>query len=61
MLSTSWEIDAAFATIVRERLDALFVSPNPFFSSRRMQLTHLASRHAVPATYALRGYAELAA
>jgi len=56
--STSWEIDAAFATIVRERLDALFVSPNPFFSSRRMQLTHLASRHAVPATYALRGYAE---
>ena len=48
--STSWEIDAAFATIVRERLDALFVSPNPFFSSRRMQLTHLASRHAVPAT-----------
>ena len=56
--STSREIDAAFATIVRERLDALFVSPNPFFFSRRMQLTHLASRHAVPATYALRTYAE---
>jgi putative tryptophan/tyrosine transport system substrate-binding protein len=56
--STSREIDAAFATIVRERLDALFVSPNPFFNSRRVQLTHLASRHAVPATYALRTYAE---
>ena len=55
---TSREIDAAFATIVRERLDALFVSPSPFFGSRRMQLTHLASRHAIPATYALRYYAE---
>jgi putative tryptophan/tyrosine transport system substrate-binding protein len=56
--STSREIDAAFATIVRERLDALFVSTSPFFSSRRMQLTHLASRHAVPAAYGLRSYAE---
>jgi putative ABC transport system substrate-binding protein len=56
--STSREIDAAFATIVRERLDALFVSPNPFFNGRRVQLTHLASRHSIPATYALRTYAE---
>lgn len=56
--STSGEIDAAFAIISRERLDALFVSPSPFFSSRRVQLTHLASRHAVPAAYALRSYAE---
>jgi len=44
--------------IARERLDALFVSPSAFFTSRRMQLTHLASRHAVPASYALRSYAE---
>jgi putative ABC transport system substrate-binding protein len=56
--STSREIDAAFATIARERLDALFVSPSAFFTSRRMQLTHLASRHAVPASYALRNHAE---
>jgi putative tryptophan/tyrosine transport system substrate-binding protein len=56
--STSREIDAAFATIERERLDALFVSPSAFFTSRRMQLTHLASRHAVPASYALRNHAE---
>ena len=56
--STSREIDAAFAMIARERLDALFVSPAAFFTSRRMQLTHLASRHAVPASYALRSYAE---
>jgi putative ABC transport system substrate-binding protein len=56
--SNSQEIDAAFATFARERLDALFVSPDPFFRSRRVQLTHLATRHAIPATYALRDYAE---
>ncbi len=56
--STSIEIDAAFATFVRERPDALFVSPEPFFRSRRVQLTHLATRYAIPAAYALRDYAE---
>ena len=56
--SNSREIDAAFETFARERPDALFVSPDPFFRSRRMQLTHLATRHAVPAIYALRDYAE---
>jgi putative tryptophan/tyrosine transport system substrate-binding protein len=56
--SNSREIDAAFATFVRERPDALFVGPDAFFNSRRMQLAHLATRHAVPATYAQRDYAE---
>ncbi len=56
--STSREIDAAFATLVRERPDALFVGPDPFFTSRCVQLVHLATRHAVPATYALRDYVE---
>jgi len=56
--STSREIDAAFATLVRERPDALFVGPDAFFTSRRVQLVHLATRHAVPATYALRDYVE---
>ena len=49
--STSREIDAAFATLVRERPDALFVGGDPFFTSRRVQLAHLAARHAIPATY----------
>jgi putative tryptophan/tyrosine transport system substrate-binding protein len=57
--STSREIDAAFDTFVRERPDALFVDPDPFFVSRRVQLVHLASRHAVPATYGLREFAEV--
>jgi putative ABC transport system substrate-binding protein len=50
--STSREIDAAFAALVRERLDALFVSGDGFFNSRCVQLANLASRRAVPATYA---------
>ena len=50
--STSREIDAAFANFVRERPDALFVGNDGFFTSRRVQLANLASRHAIPATYA---------
>ena len=56
--STSREIDAAFATLVRERPDALFVGGDAFFDSRRVQLSLLAMRHAVPATYSGREYAE---
>jgi putative ABC transport system substrate-binding protein len=56
--STSREINAAFATFVRERPDALFVGPDIFFLSRRLQLAHLATRHAIPATYSARPYAE---
>ena len=56
--STSREIDAAFATFVRERPDALFVGTDPFFTSRRVQLVTLAARHAIPAIYSTRDYAE---
>jgi ABC-type uncharacterized transport system substrate-binding protein len=56
--STSREINAAFATFARERPDALFVGPDIFFLSRRLQLAHLATRHAIPATYSARPYAE---
>jgi putative ABC transport system substrate-binding protein len=56
--STSREINAAFATFVRERPDALFVGSDPFFSTRRVQLANLASHHSIPATYGLRNYAE---
>jgi putative tryptophan/tyrosine transport system substrate-binding protein len=43
--STPREIDAAFAILVRERLDALFLGADPFFTSRRVQLANLAARH----------------
>ena len=41
--STSGEINAAFATLMRERPDGLFVAGDPFFSIRRIQLVHLAA------------------
>ena len=56
--STSRDINAAFATFVRERPDALFVGPDIFFLSRRLQLAHLATRYAIPTTYSARQYAE---
>jgi ABC-type uncharacterized transport system substrate-binding protein len=48
--STSQEINAAFATFMRERPDALFVSTGPLFTARRVQLATLAARHLVPMT-----------
>ena len=56
--STSREIDAAFAALVRERADALFVGPDGFFNARRVQLATMAARHAVPITSATREIAE---
>ena len=56
--STSREIDAAFATLAAAPPDALFVGPDPFFFSRRGQLALQAARHALPASYAVRDYAE---
>ena len=48
---TAGEIETAFATLVRERADALFVAPDAFFGSRRVQFATLATRYAIPATY----------
>ena len=56
--STNPEIDAAYATLVRERPDALFVSSDGFFTSRRVQLISLAARHALPAAYSVREFVE---
>ena len=52
------EIDAVFAALVHERSAALFVGPDPFFQTRRVQLALLAARHALPAAFALRQYTE---
>jgi putative ABC transport system substrate-binding protein len=57
--NTSREIDAAFATFVRERPDALFVGPGPFFIARRVQLALLAALHRVPTIYPVRPHAEV--
>jgi putative ABC transport system substrate-binding protein len=50
-VSSSDEIDSAFATIVREKLGALFVPASTFFLVRRVQLATLAARDRIPASY----------
>jgi putative ABC transport system substrate-binding protein len=55
--STEHEIDAAFATLVRQRADVLVVSADPFFISHRDRLVALAARHAIPAMYPVREFA----
>jgi putative ABC transport system substrate-binding protein len=57
--STAREIDVVFANLLRARPDALFISPGPFFTARRVQLTQWAARLAVPAIYSGRQYAEV--
>jgi putative tryptophan/tyrosine transport system substrate-binding protein len=57
--STNREIDAAFATFRRERPDALFVSGDGLFTSRRVQMVQLATLHQVPTIFANRDFAEV--
>jgi ABC-type uncharacterized transport system substrate-binding protein len=56
--TTVGEINEVFAAFERERPDALFVAPDAFLSSRRVQLAILTARDRIPATYALRDYVE---
>jgi putative ABC transport system substrate-binding protein len=57
--STGREIDAAFASFVRERPDLLFVSTDTFLSSRRVQVVNLATRHAIATGFPNRESAEI--
>ena len=57
--STSREIEAAFATLVRDQADALFVAGDIFFVSRRVQFATLAARYGIPAAYAAREVVEV--
>jgi len=57
--SNSREVDATFATLASERPDALLVGSTAFLADRRVQLAQLAARHAVPAIYVDRQFAEV--
>src|SRR3954447_4729621 len=59
--STGGDIDAAFASFKRDPPDALFVAGDPFFSSRRVQLVNLASRHGIPSTFSSREFPDIGA
>jgi putative ABC transport system substrate-binding protein len=54
----SREIEAAFAALVRNRADALLLGPDTVFINRRIQIVTLAARHAIPAVFPVREYAE---
>jgi putative ABC transport system substrate-binding protein len=56
--SNNLEIDAAFTLLVRKRADGLVVGADSFFFNRRLQIATLATRHAIPAVYNAREYAE---
>src|SRR5262249_3388150 len=57
--SNSSEINAAFATLARERPDVLFVGLGFLFIDRRVQLVHLATLHKLPTTYSQRQFPEI--
>ena len=52
--SSTREIDAAFVSLLQKRADALIVSPNPLFDSRRVQLVTLATHHRLLTAYPFR-------
>lgn len=56
--STEAEIDAAFAELSAMKADAILVSADPFYNSRRHQITSLAARSGIPASYFLREFVE---
>jgi putative ABC transport system substrate-binding protein len=57
--SDSREIEAAFTTLVRNKANALLIGSDVFFSSRRVQLATLTTRHAIPAVQNVREFAEV--
>jgi ABC-type uncharacterized transport system substrate-binding protein len=57
--TTATELNAAFANLAREKPDALFVGPGPFFNARRVQLAQLAARYMIPAVYPTRQYVDV--
>jgi putative ABC transport system substrate-binding protein len=54
--ATERDIDTAFETLARQRVDALLVTADPFFNNRRAQVVALAARHAIPAIYQWREF-----
>jgi ABC-type uncharacterized transport system substrate-binding protein len=57
--SSERSIDAAFASFVQQRVNAVIGGADSLFVSRRDQLVGLAARHTMPAIYYLREFADI--
>jgi putative ABC transport system substrate-binding protein len=57
--STNREVDTSFASFAQKRVDAVFISADQFFTSRRVQFASLATHYRLPAIYSYRGFAEV--
>ena len=57
--STNHDIETAFANLAQKQIDALVISPNTLFGSRRAQIVTLATFHRVPVIYSDRAYTEI--
>jgi len=55
--STDEELDAAFATLIKERVDALLVAGDPYFDTRRERIIGFVARQRLPAIYHFREFA----
>jgi putative ABC transport system substrate-binding protein len=53
------EVEMAFASAARDRADALLISADPFFTTRRHQIVALATRHGLPVVYPWQEYTEI--
>jgi putative ABC transport system substrate-binding protein len=56
--SSEHDIENAFATIVQQRVGAVLIGSDPFFTDQRNQLVALAAFHGVPAIYQWREFTE---
>ena len=56
--ATNDEIDTAFASLVRQRAEALMIAPGAMFRQRLVKLATLATRHAIPAIYPIPQFSE---
>jgi ABC-type uncharacterized transport system substrate-binding protein len=54
--SSEQEIDSAFASLSQQKVGGLALASDPFFDTRRDQITALAAHYALPTIYAQRAY-----
>jgi ABC-type uncharacterized transport system substrate-binding protein len=52
------DLDSAFASASRARVNAILITPNPFFNAHRDRVVALAARHRLPALYEFRDFVE---